>query len=202
MKITKAEYLVSAVNSKQYPKSSKLEIALVGRSNVGKSAFINKFINRKGLARTSSVPGKTQTINFYLINEAWCFVDLPGYGYAKVSKGTKSVWGRFIDEYLHTRPHLAGIIQLVDIRHEPTADDVLMHEWLAERGLPYLAIATKADKIARSKRDNHLNTIRANLKFCSKDTLMAFSAQTGEGLERIASWVENIVQPEQPEPSV
>jgi len=196
MKITKAEYLLSAVNSKQYPKSSKMEIALVGRSNVGKSSFINKFINRRGLARTSGVPGKTQTINFYLINEAWCFVDLPGYGYAKVSKGTKSVWGRFIDEYLHTRPHLAGIIQIVDIRHEPTADDVLMHEWFAEHGFPYLVIATKADKIARSKWDKHLKIIKAKLRFCTSDTLIAFSAQTGEGLEKIAPWVESVVQPE------
>ena len=195
MKITNTEYLVSAVNSKQYPKSSKPEIALVGRSNVGKSSFINKFINRKGLARTSSVPGKTQTINFYLINEAWCFVDLPGYGYAKVSKGTKSVWGRFIDEYLHTRPHLAGVIQLVDIRHEPPADDFLMHEWLAQSGLPYLVIATKADKIARGKWDKHLKIIKAHLKFCSTGTLIAFSTQTGEGLEKIALWVESRVKP-------
>lgn len=194
MKIINAEYLVSAVNSQQYPKSSKPEIALVGRSNVGKSSFINKFINRKGVARTSSVPGKTQTINFYLINEAWCFVDLPGYGYAKVSKGTKSVWGRFIDEYLHVRPHLAGIIQLVDLRHEPTADDVLMHEWLAERGLPNIVIATKADKIARSKWAKHLKITKASLKFCSSDMLFAFSAQTGEGLPPIASWVESLVQ--------
>ncbi|MGI6144557.1 MAG: YihA family ribosome biogenesis GTP-binding protein [Clostridia bacterium] len=195
MKIITAEYLVSAVNAKQYPKSSKPEIALVGRSNVGKSSFINKFINRKGLARTSSVPGKTQTINFYLINEAWCFVDLPGYGFAKVSKEKKSVWGRFIDEYLHTRPHLAGIMQLVDIRHEPTADDVLMHEWLAQSGLPYLVIATKADKIPRSKWDKQKKIIKEKLALCSAESIMIFSAQTGEGRDKIASWVEELIKP-------
>jgi len=151
MKIRTAEYLVSAVNSQQYPQSSKPEIALVGRSNVGKSSFINKFINRRGLARTSSVPGKTQTINFYLINEAWFFVDLPGYGFAKVSKGTRAFWGRFIEEYLSKRPHLVGIIQLVDIRHVPSADDIIMQEWLVESGIPFLVVATKADKIAKSK---------------------------------------------------
>ncbi len=195
MKIITAEYLVSAVNAKQYPKSSKPEIALVGRSNVGKSSFINKFINRKGLARTSSVPGKTQTINFYLINEAWCFVDLPGYGFAKVSKEKKSVWGRFIDEYLHTRPHLAGIMQLVDIRHEPTADDVLMLEWLAQSGLPYLVIATKADKIPRSKWDKQKKIIKEKLALCSAESIMIFSAQTGEGRDKIASWVEELIKP-------
>jgi len=193
MKIRTAEYLVSAVNSQQYPQSSKPEIALVGRSNVGKSSFINKFINRRGLARTSSVPGKTQTINFYLINEAWFFVDLPGYGFAKVSKGTRAFWGRFIEEYLNKRPHLVGIIQLVDIRHAPSADDIIMQEWLVESGIPFLVVATKADKIAKSKWSKQLKLVQENLKFVQADSLTAFSAQTGDGLEKIAEWVSSLV---------
>ncbi|MDD4665950.1 MAG: ribosome biogenesis GTP-binding protein YihA/YsxC [Clostridia bacterium] len=190
MKIVQAEYMVSAVNSRQYPQSSQPEIALVGRSNVGKSSFINKFLNRKNLARTSSIPGKTQTINFYQINESWFFVDLPGYGFARVSKETKSVWGRFIDEYLYLRRQLAGIIQVVDLRHAPSADDVLMQEWLVERGLPYLVIATKADKVARGRWAQQLKIIKDNLKIHSAVPVIAFSAQTGEGRAEITAWVE------------
>ncbi|HHY06346.1 MAG TPA: YihA family ribosome biogenesis GTP-binding protein [Clostridia bacterium] len=195
MKIVQAEYVLSAINSSQYPQSLQPEIALVGRSNVGKSSFINKFLNRKNLARTSSTPGKTQTINFYQINGAWFFVDLPGYGFAQVSKKMKSLWGQFIEEYLYTRQQLVGIIQVVDIRHTPTKDDILMQEWLVEQGLPYLVIATKADKLSRSKQLRQKEKIKNVLHLGEDFSLIIFSAVTGEGREEVATWLEQYAQP-------
>lgn len=195
MKIRQAEYVLSAINSSQYPQSSQPEIALVGRSNVGKSSFINKFLQRKNLARTSSTPGKTQTINFYQINGAWFFVDLPGYGFARVSKKTKSLWEQFIEEYLYTRQQLAAIIQVVDIRHTPTEDDILMQEWLVAQGLPYLIIATKADKLSRSKQLRQKEKIKNVLHLGEDFSLIIFSAVTGEGREEVAAWLEQYVQP-------
>jgi len=190
MKITKAEFVISAVSPKQYPQETQPEIALVGRSNVGKSSLINKFLNRKGLARTSSQPGKTQTLNFYHINESWYFVDLPGYGYAKVSKADKSRWAKFIDEYLAKREQLAGVIQLVDLRHPPSDDDLAMAEWLRHSGLPQLVVATKADKISRSRWPAHQDIIKKQLGLAAKTEMILFSAETGAGLPELMSWVE------------
>lgn len=193
MKITKAEFVTSAVGPGQYPASNQPEIALVGRSNVGKSSLINKFVNRKGLARTSSQPGKTQTLNFYHINEEWYFVDLPGYGYARVSKSAQSVWGKFINEYLEKRRELAGIIQLVDIRHPPSAEDVEMQRWIAHSGLHSLVVATKADKLSRSQVHRHLQAVRQELALPAGKPLAAFSAETGTGLEELFQWVEQTI---------
>ncbi|MGI6588383.1 MAG: ribosome biogenesis GTP-binding protein YihA/YsxC [Peptococcia bacterium] len=195
MKIVQAEYVLSAVKPSQYPQSSQPEIALVGRSNVGKSSFINKFLNRKNLARTSSTPGKTQTINFYQINGSWFFVDLPGYGFARVSKGKRSLWARFIDEYLYTRQQLVGVIQLVDIRHVPTEDDILMQEWLVEQRLPYLVLATKADKLSRNKQLKQKAIIKDVFRLGSDTPLIVFSALTGEGREEVATWIEQYTNP-------
>jgi GTP-binding protein len=190
MKILQAEYTVSAVKPNQYPQSSKPEIALVGRSNVGKSSFINKFLNRKNLARTSSTPGKTRTLNFYQVNTCWYFVDLPGYGFAKISKEMQFNWGRFIDEYLNTRQQLKGIIQVVDLRHAPSKDDLIMQEWLVQRGLPYLVVATKADKISCGQWSKHMKIVQDAFNLEPGVALIPFSALTGEGREAIADWLE------------
>lgn len=190
MKITKAEFVISAVSPKQYPELAQPEIALVGRSNVGKSSLINKFLNRKGLARTSSQPGKTQTLNFYHINEAWYFVDLPGYGYAKVSKADKSRWAKFIDEYLSKREQLVGIIQLVDLRHPPSADDIAMAEWIRHSGLPQLVVATKADKISKGRWAAHKDVIKKQLALGTDIALVLCSAETGVGIPDLTAWVE------------
>lgn len=191
MIIKSAEFTVSAVSSAQYPPPGQPEIALVGRSNVGKSSFINRFLNRKNLARTSSQPGKTQTINFYHINEAWYFVDLPGYGYAKASKSLQSGWARFINDYLHKRSELSGIIMIVDMRHPPSPDDVSMFKWLEQSGLPFLLVATKSDKITRGQWDKHKKIIAQGLKNSPVDLpVVVFSAQSGAGLEEVEAWVE------------
>ncbi|MBZ4654630.1 MAG: GTP-binding protein [Peptococcaceae bacterium] len=197
MKITTAEFTISAVSPKQYPASQDPEIALVGRSNVGKSSLINKFLNRKGLARTSSQPGKTQTLNFYHINKAWYFVDLPGYGFARVSKELKARWGKFIEEYLRERRQLVGVIQIIDIRHPPTKDDLAMYEWLVHYQLPTLIVATKADKISRGQWLSHVKTIKTELKLDSQVPLIVFSSETGTGLEELHRWVEERIDLEQ-----
>lgn len=199
MKILKAEYAATAVNPRQYPTGQLPEIALSGRSNVGKSSLINKFLNRRGLARTSSSPGKTQTLNFYLVNEAWYFVDLPGYGYAKVSKGLKTRWGEFIEEYLTCRPQLKGIIQIIDIRHPPSKDDVGMFQWLRYRGLPYLLVLTKADKISKGQWTKQRDLILRELGAAGNTSpVVSFSAVTGHGLEELHDWVAALINSPSP----
>lgn len=181
MKVTQAEFIISAVSPKQYPDGSLPELALAGRSNVGKSSFINKMINRKNLARTSSKPGKTQTLNYYLINKELYFVDLPGYGYAKVSKTEKEKWGPMMEEYLQTRKPLKAVIQVVDIRHTPTKDDKGMFEYLKHYGIPIIVVATKVDKIPRGKWQKHAKEVRTTLGMEKSDPLVLFSAETGQG---------------------
>lgn len=181
MKVTEAELVISAVGPKQYPTEALPEIALAGRSNVGKSSFINKMINRKSLARTSSKPGKTQTLNFYKINKEFLFVDVPGYGFAKVSKVEREKWGKFIEEYISTREHLRAIIQLIDIRHEPTKDDQSMFEWLQYMNIPVMIVATKADKIPKGKVQKHVKIIKETLGIKSGIPIVPFSAETAQG---------------------
>lgn len=180
MKVTQAELVISAVGPKQYPTDALPEIALAGRSNVGKSSFINKMIQRKSLARTSSKPGKTQTLNFYKLNEAFMFVDVPGYGFAKVSKQERERWGKFIEEYLVNRQELRAVVLLIDIRHEPTKDDQMMYDWLMHMEIPLVIVATKADKIPKGKVQKHVKVIRDTLQ--AKGTpIIPFSAETGQG---------------------
>lgn len=186
MKVTEAELIISAVGPKQYPQDSWAEVALVGRSNVGKSSLINCLLNRKKLARTSSTPGKTQTLNFYLINRSFYFVDLPGYGYAKVSKQEKAKWGRMIEHYLSQRTDLRCVMQLVDLRHRPSEDDRLMLRWLRYYHIPTIVVATKADKISRGKRKRHIEGINRALDLQSGERLVVFSSETREG--RAALW--------------
>lgn len=185
MKITSAEFVVSAVGPKQYPTDGLPEIALVGRSNVGKSSLLNKMMNRKGLARTSSKPGKTQTLNYFRVNNMLYFVDFPGYGYAKVAKSLKQQWGKMIENYLKQRQELRFVIQLVDIRHAPSKDDVAMYDWCKEIGIPTVVVATKGDKIARGRWLQHTKVIREHLQMRGDDALIIFSSETGQGRDEL-----------------
>jgi GTP-binding protein len=181
MKVIQAEFIISAVGPNQYPDDALPEIALAGRSNVGKSSLINRLIQRKNLARTSSKPGKTQTLNYYRINEQLYFVDLPGYGFARVSKEKKAQWGKMIEEYLSKRDVLKAVVQLVDLRHPPSKDDQAMYDWLKHFDMPVIIAATKADKIPRGKWQKHLKEVRETLQVEKGDPLVLFSSETGEG---------------------
>ncbi len=193
LKINKASYIGSYVELKQLPPGELSEIALVGRSNVGKSSLINKTVNRRNLAKSSSTPGKTQTINYYLINDDLYLVDLPGYGYAKVSKVQRLKWQKMIEKYLSQRKQLKGVIMLFDIRHEPNENDMLMKEWLSQHEIPILIIATKADKISRGARMKHLNVIRKALNLPADQIPICFSAETGEGVNDVLSALDEII---------
>ena len=168
---------ISATSPKQYPTSGLPEIVLVGKSNVGKSSFINTMINRKSLARTSSQPGKTRQINFYNMDDKFYFVDLPGYGYSKMSKVEQAKVNGFIDEYLHVRKNIALIILLIDIRHEPGANDRMMYDYIIRSGLPFMVICNKADKIAVTKVENAVKAIQDDLNPIGDFTFMPFSAE-------------------------
>lgn len=168
---------ISATSPKQYPTSGLPEIVLVGKSNVGKSSFINTMINRKKLARTSSEPGKTRQINFYNMDDKFYFVDLPGYGYSKMSKVEQEKVNSFIDEYLHIRKNISLIILLIDIRHEPGANDRMMYDYIIRSGLPFMVICNKADKIAVTKVNNAVKSIQDDLNPIGDFTFMPFSAE-------------------------
>lgn len=184
MKVNSAEIVISAVKPEQYPVEALPEFALAGRSNVGKSSFINKMLNRKNLARTSSKPGKTQTLNFYLINKIMHFVDVPGYGYAKVSKKEREAWGKMIEIYLKDREQLKAVVQIVDLRHPPSKDDVMMYNFLKHFEIPCIIIATKADKIPKSKWQKHLKVAKETLELDPNDHIILFSSETGQGKDQ------------------
>lgn len=191
MKVTSSEIVISAVKPEQYPETDLPEFALAGRSNVGKSSFINKMLNRKGLARISSKPGKTQTLNFYLINEILHFVDVPGYGYAKVSKSERAAWGKMIETYFTTREQLKAAVLIVDLRHPPTADDRMMYDFLKHYQIPCVVIATKADKIPKGKWQKHLKVTKETLELEKTDHIVVFSSETGEGKDQAWSILES-----------
>lgn len=172
--------MLSAVQKEQYPNTVVPEIALVGRSNVGKSSIINKILNRRNYARVSAKPGKTATINFYNVDEKILIVDLPGYGYAVASKGEIKKWGRMIDEYLNYRPQLCQVILLVDSRHKPTTDDVMMMEWIRGRAEYAVVIATKCDKLSKSQLEKNLEVIVETLDLQDGDVLIPFSTQQNQ----------------------
>ncbi|MDU5417215.1 ribosome biogenesis GTP-binding protein YihA/YsxC [Peptoniphilus harei] len=176
MKINKAELEKVAVEEKQYPDPKIKEFAFAGRSNVGKSSFINAMLNRKNLARTSSTPGKTRTINFYRVNDDLRLVDLPGYGYAKVAKSEKEKWAGIINRYLENRENLVETILLVDIRHEPTALDKQMYDYIIESGFSGIVIATKKDKIKKSQVDKHISMIAKKLGVKHRENILPFSS--------------------------
>ena len=190
MKITNVEFVTSAVRRSQYPNDKKAEFLLVGRSNVGKSSFINTLVNRKNLARISSIPGKTQTLNFYLINESFYLVDVPGYGFAKVSKGLKNKFGLIIEDYLKERDNLKMVFMLIDFRHKPTNDDVMMYDYLKYYNIPVTIIATKSDKVSKNSYDKNKRIIKDTLKLVERDNLILFSTVTKEGKQDIYGTIE------------
>lgn len=190
MNVQEAEIVMSAVSPTQYPTTGFPEIALAGRSNVGKSSFINSLIKRKALARTSSKPGKTQTLNFYLINNEFYFVDVPGYGYAKVSKTERAKWGEMLETYFVKRETLQHVFLVVDFRHEPTADDIQMKNFIQYYDLPFTVIATKADKIPRGKWNQHLSKTKKALNLETTDSIVIYSSESGEGKDKVWSIVK------------
>lgn len=187
-----SEFLLSAVNDSHYPAHELPEIALVGRSNVGKSSLINTLVNRKKFARTSGQPGRTQTLNFYRVDQL-VIVDLPGYGFAKVPEHVRKSWQPMIEGYLKGRPNLRGVIQLVDIRHKPTKDDIMMCSWLQQMGTPFLVVATKADKVSRGQHSRHLKIIRDILGVKA----IPFSAETRLGADEILYRIGELVKGQQ-----
>lgn len=177
MLVKNPKFEISAVGPKQYPQNNLPEIVLVGKSNVGKSSFVNTMINRKKLARTSSEPGKTRQINFYNIDESFYFVDLPGYGYSKMSKKEQEKVGKFIEEYLFNRKQISLIIFLVDIRHKPTDNDRLMYNYIISSGLPFIILANKADKIAVTKVDDAVLDLQKQINPIGDITTLPFSSE-------------------------
>lgn len=198
--IKTAEFVSSFVDVNSLPGDNLPEIALVGRSNVGKSSLINKVVNRKRLAKSSSTPGKTRLMNYYLINSAWYIVDLPGYGFARVSKAERDKWGKMIEKYLSGRQQLRGVIQLLDIRHPPSENDIVMKQWLEHYEIPILLIATKADKVSRNEKNKNLTVIRKALALDLDQTPITFSAENGEGVDEVKEALEEILHPPEPEP--
>lgn len=193
MKISSADIIGVAVSKKQYPESNLPEVAFIGRSNVGKSSLINSLLQRKSLARISQRPGKTQTINFYLINQDIHFVDLPGYGFAKVPKEVKNNWGKMIEGYLSDRDNLQAVFLLVDIRHEPTKEDFEMYQWLKHYGIPTAIIVTKADKVARGQWLKQRNIITKKLQKGEDDPLIVYSSENGQGKEELWDLIDEII---------
>ncbi|HIX35291.1 MAG TPA: ribosome biogenesis GTP-binding protein YihA/YsxC [Candidatus Limosilactobacillus merdigallinarum] len=190
MDVYSVELTISAVDQKQYPAGEQPEIAFVGRSNVGKSSLTNVLINRRNFAHTSSQPGKTQTLNFYHIEDQLYFVDVPGYGYAKVSKKQRADFGRMIESYLTQRPQLKGVIMLVDGRHAPTDDDIQMYQWLAYYQLPVLVVATKMDKVKGSRFTQTTKLVQNSLNLDKVTPLVLFSAKTKRGKDQVWQWIE------------
>ena len=187
---------VCGVTSK-VPDTAYAEVAFAGKSNVGKSSLINALMNRKALARTSAQPGKTQTINFYNINDAMYLVDLPGYGYAKASEEVKAKWGKMIENYLHTSKQLKAVFLLIDIRHDPSANDRMMYEWMVYQGFAPIIIATKLDKIKRSQIQKNVKAIREGLNVQPGTTIIPFSAETKQGRDEIWELIDSFVLPQE-----
>ncbi len=193
MKIISAKCIISAVGPNQYPATGYPEIVMVGRSNVGKSSLINSLCARRALARTSVQPGKTQTINYFAINEQLYLVDLPGYGYAEASKGKRSEWGEFITSYLRGGDRIALIVHLIDLRHEPMKNDKNASEWLIGLNVPYVIVGTKADKISRGRRPAHIAAIRKGLMLPAHVPALIYSSETGEGREELWRHVRSVL---------
>ena len=194
MRINKSDLETVAVKRNQYPDQSLKEVAFAGRSNVGKSSLLNLLTGRKKLARVSGSPGKTRTINFYIINDEFRIVDLPGYGYAKVSKSVSAGWGDMMETYLENRPNLLKVIQLVDIRHAPSKQDAEMYNYLRHFGLDVIVVATKADKISRNQMAKQLKLIRQTLGLTSEDKVIPVSALKRTGHEELLDVIEELLE--------
>ena len=193
MEVKKSSLEAVGVKFEQYPSDNKPEIAFAGKSNVGKSTLINAMLNRKALARTSSQPGKTRTINFYNVNDEIYVVDLPGYGYAKASKTEIQKWGNMIESYLQKRQCLVGIILLIDIRHEPGKNDIMMYDWLKHYGYNIIIAATQSDKLNRSQIPKHLSVIKKTLGLSEQDKLIAFSGTAKTGVSELWSEIDKLL---------
>lgn len=194
MKITSAEFIKSTLIPEQYPRDKKPEIAFVGRSNVGKSSLLNKILARKGLAKTSGTPGKTQTLNFFLINKAFYFVDLPGYGYAKVPKALKEQWNEVMFAYLQDRPTLKLVISLMDSRHKPSDNDLQMLEILEEAQVPTVIVATKVDKLGKLAREENLKRMHEVIGLDEENAILPFSSETGDGVKDLWEVIQDVLQ--------
>ena len=191
MQVKNPKFEISAVSKKQYPKGDRPEIVLVGKSNVGKSSFINTMLGRKNLARTSNTPGKTRQINFYNVDDIFYFVDLPGYGYSKMSKEEKVTSGKFIEDYLQNGTNISLIILLLDIRHNPTADDMLMYDYILKSNLPFIVLTNKADKIAITKVDDEVKRIKDILGI-SYSTILPFSSERKIYIDKVWEAIEKL----------
>lgn len=190
MKIKNVELSIVCGITSKLPETDRIEIAFAGKSNVGKSSLINALMNRKALARTSATPGKTQTINFYNINDMMYLVDLPGYGYARVSEKEKEQWGKLIERYLNTSSQLKAVFLLIDMRHEPSANDKMMYDWIVTQGYEPIIITTKLDKLKRSQVPKHVKMIKEGLNLRPGTTVIPFSAETKQGREEIWEYIE------------
>ncbi len=194
MNIHKAELDRKASRPQEFPKGVFSEVAFLGRSNVGKSSLINLYLGRKNLAKTSSTPGKTKALFFYLVNDSFYLVDLPGYGYARVSKKLRMDWGNLIESYLDNREQLRGLVHIVDIRHSPSSEDKQMAEWLLYHDYPFITVATKADKISRGRYTGRIKEIRGELGLKSENELVVFSATNGEGAREVTAYIDNLIK--------
>jgi GTP-binding protein len=194
MEIKQAEFIISAVAPPQYPTDNRVEIAFVGRSNVGKSSLINTLTNRRKLVKVSGTPGKTRLVNFFLINNEFYFVDLPGYGYAKVSKVEKESWGKVIEAYLTKRDQLKKIILLVDCRHKPSGDDINMYKWAKYYNYDTVIVATKIDKLTKTELQKNLKMIRETLELSSNDKILTFSSLKKNGKEELLEVINETLQ--------
>jgi len=198
MKVNNAKFVISAVSPKQYPESDLLEIAFCGRSNAGKSSLINALLGRKRLAYSGKTQGVTRQINFYDLDGELMFVDLPGYGYASVSGDQKKLWGKVIEEYLNVRPQLYMMILLMDIRHDPSPDDVLMFNWIKESGLSYAVVLTKSDKLSRMKVKERVRAVSACLEGSDSDRIIPVSAISRDGIEVLWDLIDGEITEEEP----
>ena len=193
MNINKVELTISAVRKSQYPQDEKPEFLLVGRSNVGKSSFINTLINRKNFARTSSKPGKTQTLNFYSINDEFYIVDAPGYGFANVSRSLKNKFGLIMEDYLEAREYLKNVFMLIDFRHKPTKDDLMMYNYLRHYNIPVTIVATKVDKISKNKQDKYKKVLKETLNINDDNSIILFSTITKIGKNEVLEKILGLI---------
>ncbi|MEC9490032.1 MAG: ribosome biogenesis GTP-binding protein YihA/YsxC [Halanaerobiales bacterium] len=194
MQISNAEFYTSVFKYEDCPRLQQPEVAFSGRSNVGKSSLINRLTRQKKLARTSNTPGRTQSLNYYNIEDKFYLVDLPGYGFANVPQKVKDDWAELIDTYLNYRENLIGVVQIIDCRHKPTKDDKMMVEWLQASGLSYLIVATKVDKISNNKKAKQKKLIYKELNLSEEDNFTFFSAQTGEGSREVYEYLDFLMQ--------
>lgn len=193
MEIKQSEFIISAVVPNQYPQDNRVEIAFVGRSNVGKSSLINTLVNRRKLVKVSGTPGKTRLVNFFLINNEFYFVDLPGYGYAKVSKSEKESWGKVIERYLTGREQLKKVMLLVDCRHKPTGDDIIMYKWIKHYNYDAIIVATKIDKLKKAELRKNLKVIRETFELSDDEEILTFSSLKKLGKEELLDAIEQCI---------